>query len=157
MNLDEPLGGKDLVKTDSHAVQDTKRLRLRLPAGGGTLLGELGAAEPELAAGDDLLLDEATYELAGRSLTRCCDPRGRGRHFAERPDLLLYVSDCRIGIEPGLVGTAHGRIDLRGGLPECGIAFQRDPLKVGQSHRGHCAVVGAAGCGLSSGRHGRRR
>ena len=66
MDLDQPLGGEDLEKADADTVEDAECLRLGLPAGGGGFLSELGAAEPKLAPGDDLLLDEATYEFAGQ-------------------------------------------------------------------------------------------
>jgi hypothetical protein len=49
LDLDQPLGGDDREVGDTDAVQDSEPLDLGLPLGGVGLLGELGAAEPELA------------------------------------------------------------------------------------------------------------
>ena len=76
MDLDQPLGGENLEEADADTVKDTESLRLGLPAGGGGFLSELGAAEPKLAPGDELLLDEATHEFAWSSSATCRDPRG---------------------------------------------------------------------------------
>ena len=57
MDLDEPLGGEDLEEADADTIQDAEGLRLGLPACGVGFLREFGPAEPELATGDELLLD----------------------------------------------------------------------------------------------------
>jgi hypothetical protein len=60
MNLDQALGGHGLEIRDPNAIEHPHLLGDGLPAGGAGFLGELGAAEPELAGCDNLLLDEGT-------------------------------------------------------------------------------------------------
>ena len=89
-----------------------------LPAGGVGLLGELGPAEPELARGHDLPLDEAADVVARRRLALDGESVGRRLRLRERPDLVLDIADRRVGIEPGLVRPAQRGLELGGGLLE---------------------------------------
>ena len=109
------------------------------------LLGELGPAEPQLAGGHDLPLDEAADVVARRRLAPDGEPAGGRLRFRERADLILDVADSRVGIEPGLARAVQRGLELRGGLLERRIALERDPLEVGQADRGHHAAFAGDG------------
>ena len=143
----QSLRGQDLEILAADTVDHPELLRHRLPLRRVGLLGELGPAEPELARGDDLLLEEAALELAGTGLTRGDEPVTRRLRLAKGTDRFSDVTDERVRVQSRLVRPALRGLELRQCLRQRRVAREGDALEFGQGRAGGRCGGRRCGCG----------